>query len=98
MLSSFQATRKKEDPFQSRQKRQINFLPLSNVLGIPQTTFTVLFFAIAVIAIYLAFIFGSTALIALISYFGISAAQGLVDMNMLLSADSVGGADRGGKN
>ena len=83
----------KENPLLSR---QINFLPLGNALGIPQTTFTVLFFAIAVIAIYFSLIFDLTALIALISYFGIGAAQELADMSLILSANTVGANNRGG--
>ena len=48
---------------------------MGKALGIPETTFIVIFFVLSIFAIYFSFIFGSTALIGLISYFGVSAAQ-----------------------
>ena len=56
-------------------ERGINLIPIGKALGIPETTFIVIFFVLTIFAIYFSFIFGSTALIGLISYFGVSAAQ-----------------------
>ena len=62
----------KADPEETK-TRGINLIPFGTFLGIPETTFTVLFFAGSVIALYFAFISGSLTTFALISYFGISA-------------------------
>ena len=57
----------------------INLLQLADQLGIPESTFTVIFFATAVIGLYLAFIYGSVAAWGLVMYFGISAVSGVTD-------------------
>ena len=89
---SFQVQHISKDKFSNR---QISFTPLGELLGIPSTTFAVLYFAAAVIGIYFAFIFGSTAAIGLISYFGISAAQEIAysQVNNILAAAAGGNRD-----
>ena len=80
------------------QGRKFNLAPLGDLLGIPRTTFTVVYFAAVVIGIYFAFIFGSTAAIGLISYFGISLAQDMAESQLyeILSATAGGAGTRDG--
>ncbi len=98
-FSNFQMPSIHEKPQDySLQGRRLNLAPLGDLLGIPRPTFTVVYFAAAVIAIYFAFIFGSAAAIGLVSYFGISLAQEMVESQLLeiLSATAGGAGTRDG--